>query len=219
MIFPPELVIFDCDGVLVDSEPLSNVVLRDNLARHGLDLKLDQIVDLFVGGTILGVMKTSRDMGADLPDDWVERVYSEIFDVLEQEVELIPGVIGVLDALDAAGIPYAVGSNGPHRKMEITLTRTGLMDRLRGRVFSREDVTNPKPAPDVYLKAALEAGVTPERCVVVEDSASGARAGKAAGMFTCGYTAESGPARLAPICDALFSAMEDLPPLLRLQKT
>ncbi|MDW3224151.1 MAG: HAD family phosphatase [Paracoccaceae bacterium] len=216
MIFPPELVIFDCDGVLVDSEPLSNLVIRDNLAHHGLDLSLDQIVDLFVGGTMAGVMRTARDMGAVLPEDWLDSIYDDIFDVLGREVELIPGVVSVLDALDAAEIPYAVGSNGPHRKMEITLGRTGLIDRLQGRIFSREDVPNPKPAPDVYLKAAREAGISPERCVVVEDSVSGARAGKAAGMFTCGYTAESGPERLAPICDALFDAMEDLPPLLQI---
>lgn len=216
MIFPPDLVIFDCDGVLVDSEPLTNVVIRDNLHRHGLNLSTQDIVDLFVGGTIMGIMKTAREMGADLPDDWVDGMYREVFEVLAEQVEIVPGVMGVLDALDAAGIPYAVGSNGPHRKMEITLARTGLLARLQGRVYSREDVQNPKPAPDVYLKAAEAAGVIPARCVVVEDSASGARAGKAAQMFTVGYVAETDPARLAPICDALFASMDELPKLLGL---
>ncbi|WP_187430668.1 6-phosphogluconate phosphatase [Roseobacter fucihabitans] len=215
MIFPPDLVIFDCDGVLVDSEPLTNVVIRDNLAQHGLDLSIDQIIDLFVGGTIMGVMTTAREMGARLPDDWVDHIYSEVFDVLDEKVELIPGVVAVLDALDAAGIPYAVGSNGPHRKMDITLTRTSLMSRLRGRVFSREDVAAPKPAPDVYLKAAASVGILPSRCIVVEDSASGARAGKAAGMYTLGFVAETDPARMRPICDALFKSMDELIPLLQ----
>lgn len=216
MIFPPDLVIFDCDGVLVDSEPLTNVVIRDNLAQHGLDLSIDRIVDLFVGGTIMGVQETALEMGADLPEDWVDNIYSEIFEVLADRVEAVPGIIGVLDALDAAGVAYAVGSNGPHRKMEITLSRTGLLERLQGRVFSREDVPNPKPAPDVYLKAAREAGVAPSRCVVIEDSVSGARAGKAAGMVCFGFVAETDPARLKPICDSLFADMTALPKLMGL---
>ncbi|WP_299735449.1 HAD family phosphatase [uncultured Roseobacter sp.] len=216
MNLPPDLVIFDCDGVLVDSEPLTNVIIRDNLARHGLDVSLDQIVDLFVGGTMIGVMRTARDMGAELPERWLDTIYSEIFDVLAARVEPVPGIAAVLDALDDAGIPYAVGSNGPHRKMEITLTRTGLIERLQSRIYSREDVANPKPAPDVYLKAAQEAGVAPDRCVVVEDSASGARAGKAANMCTFGYVAQSDPARLDPICDRLFASMDALPDLLGL---
>ncbi|WP_195820827.1 HAD family hydrolase [Roseobacter sp. MH60115] len=217
MNFPPDLVIFDCDGVLVDSEPVTNVVIQDNLARHGLEISLERIVDLFVGGTMAGVMSTAREMGAQLPDGWLDSIYSEMFEALEAGVDLVPGVVGVLDALDAAGIGYAVGSNGPHRKMEITLTRTGLRQRLDGQIYSREDVAQPKPAPDVYLKAAAEAGVSPDRCVVVEDSASGARAGKAAGMYCLGYVAETDPERLAPICDALFQSMDDLPGMLNLR--
>ncbi|WP_300012064.1 HAD family phosphatase [uncultured Roseobacter sp.] len=217
MTFPPDLVLFDCDGVLVDSEPLSNVVIQDNLARHGLNISIDQVEDYFVGGTLAGVMTTAREMGAKLPDGWLDSIYGEIFDVLAAEVEPVPGIFGVLDELDAAGIGYAVGSNGPHRKMEITLTRTGLRQRLSGRIYSREDVAQPKPAPDVYLKAAAEAGVSPDRCVVVEDSASGARAGKAAGMYCLGYVAGTDPERLAPICDALFRSMDDLPGLLNLR--
>ncbi|MBW4706435.1 HAD family phosphatase [Roseobacter sp. YSTF-M11] len=216
MILPPDLVIFDCDGVLVDSEPLTNVVIRDNLLRHGLDISLDRIVDLFVGGTMSGVMTTARGMGADLPGDWLDSIYSDIFEVLAAKVEPVPGAAAVLDVLDVAGIPYAVGSNGPHRKMEITLGRTGLLERLRGRVYSREDVINPKPAPDVYLKAASVAGISPHRCVVIEDSASGARAGRAAGMYCMGYVAVSDPDRLAPICDVLFASMHDVPTLLGL---
>ena len=216
MQLPPDLVIFDCDGVLVDSEPITNLVIRDNLARHGLDLPLNEIIELFVGGTMMGVMTTSRDMGATLPDGWLDEVYSEIFVALEEHVSVIPGVPELLDSLDRAGIPYAVGSNGPHAKMDITLHRTGLTDRLNGRVVSREDVARPKPAPDVYLTAAKLAGVSPARCVVVEDSPSGARAGKAAGMMTLGFVAEADPARLRPICDGVFGNMSDLPALLGL---
>ena len=213
---PPEMVLFDCDGVLVDSESLTADVLISNLGRHGLMITHNQLSDFFLGGTIMGVAAKARELGADLPANWIDDIYEEIFDVLGREVEPIPGVDAVLDSLDAAGIAYAVGSNGPRRKMEITLTRCGLADRLRGRVYSRQDVANPKPAPDVYLKAAKDAGIAPAQCVVIEDSPNGARAGIAAGMVTFGFAAETDPSRLQPICDLVFNDMADLPGLLGL---
>lgn len=210
-----DMVIFDCDGVLVDSEPLTNRVLQRNLAGYGLEMSLEDIMAQFVGGTIKGVGEQAREMGADLPDTWVDELYAQMFEALI-DVTPIPGAVDVLDALDDAGIVYAVGSNGPHAKMAITLPRCGLADRLAGRVYSREDVPNPKPAPDVYLLAAKNAGIAPERCVVVEDSGSGARAGKAAGMFVAGFHAESDIESLRPHCDALFDRMDALPKLIGL---
>lgn len=208
------MVIFDCDGVLVDSEMITNRVIQENLKRHDLLLELDEIMHLFVGGTMQGVMDLSREMGATLPDDWLDHIYSEMHAVLAKEVEPVKGAVAVLDALDAAGIPYAIGSNGLHSKMAVTLPKTGLLERFTGRVFSREDVANPKPAPDVYLLAASRAGIAPDRCVVVEDSASGAKAGVAAGMTTFGFYGETPRERLEPICNAVFGDMSELPALL-----
>ena len=216
MIHPPDLVLFDCDGVLVDSERLTNAIIRDNLAGHGLDLRLDEVIDLFVGGTMPGVRDAAIRLGARLPNDWLDAIYAEMFARLADEVEAVPGVEAVLDQLDAAGIPFAVGSNGPHAKMAVTLRRTGLDRRLQGRIWSREDVPRPKPAPDIYLHAAASLNVPPARSVVVEDSASGARAGRAAGMRVLGFTRDTEPARLAPHCDALFADMSELPRLLGL---
>lgn len=217
MIMPPDMVIFDCDGVLVDSEMITNRVMQASLAEHGLPLEIDDIMDLFVGGTMQGVMDLALSMGAKLPGDWLNQMYSEMHAVLAREVEPVAGAIAVLDALDAAGIPYAIGSNGPHAKMAVTLPKCGLQERFEGRRFSREDVANPKPAPDVYLKAASEAGIVPSRCVVIEDSANGAKAGVAAGMFTIGFHVETPKERLASICDALFANMSELPTLLGLK--
>ena len=217
MQMPPDMVIFDCDGVVVDSEGATARVLVANLARHGLPLTPEQLADMFLGGTMMGVEARAKELGAKLPSTWLDDTYQEVFDCLAKEVEAIPGIGGVLDALDAAGIPYAIGSNGPHRKMEITLTRTGLLERFKPHVYSREDVANPKPAPDVYLKAASEAGVPPHRCVVIEDSPNGARAGKAAGMYCFGFAAETAPERLQPVVDALFYDMIELPALLGLK--
>lgn len=211
------MVIFDCDGVLVDSEPITNRVMQADLAQHGLPLEFDEIMALFVGGTMQGVMNLAREMGATLPDDWLDHIYPVMNAALAVEVEPVKDAIAVLDALDAAGIPYAIGSNGPHVKMDVTLPRCGLQERFEGRRYSREDVQNPKPAPDVYLKAASDAGIAPSRCVVIEDSASGAKAGIAAGMFTFGFCEETPKERLEPICDALFNDMAELPALLGLK--
>ncbi|MEM6308546.1 MAG: HAD family phosphatase [Pseudomonadota bacterium] len=208
------MVLFDCDGVLVDSEPLTTLIMRDNLARYGLDIPLDRVVDLFVGGTMPGVEKTARNMGAALPDDWLDEIYAEMFDRLGQEVEEIPGISSVLDVLDTYGIKYAVCSNGPHAKMQVTLKKTGLLARFGDAVFSREDVASPKPAPDVYLHAAQKFGVPARKCVVVEDSESGAKAGQAAGMMTLGYAAATATEILEPVCDQVFADMARLPTLL-----
>lgn len=216
MNMPPEMVLFDCDGVLVDSETLAADVLCANLTRHGLPISRTDFADLFLGGTIMGVADKAREMGATLPDTWIDDTYEELFSVLAASVEAIEGASQVLDALDAAGIGYAVCSNGPHRKMDITLGRTGLATRLKGRIYSREDVARPKPAPDLYLKAAVDAGVAATRCVVIEDSAAGAQAGRAAGMSVFGFAAETPAARLAPVTDAIFSHMDELPALLGL---
>lgn len=216
MQMPPEMVIFDCDGVIVDSESITDRVMQASFERYGLTLGTDEIARLFVGGTMQGAMDNAIALGAALPSNWLDLIYPEIFEALEREVEAVPNVGVVLDALDAAGIPYAIGSNGPHAKMDVTLRCTGLKERFKGRIYSREDVAKGKPAPDVYLKAANDAGIAPERCVVVEDSATGAKAGVAAGMFTFGFYAETPKEHLAPICDQLFDDMKDLPNLLGL---
>ncbi len=209
-----DMVIFDCDGVLVDSEPISNGVMQRSLARYGLPLPLDEVMRIFVGGTLEGGFMRAKERGADLPADWVSQIDAEICVALEAQAEAITGVVQVLDALEGAGIPYAVASNGPHRKMGITLGCTGLKARFDGRIYSADDVKNPKPAPDVYLKAATDAGVGPARCAVIEDSASGARAGKAAGMAVFGFAADTPADRLRPVCDQIFDKMAELPRLL-----
>ena len=213
---PPGYVLFDCDGVLVDSEPITNRILRDDLADHGLDLRLDQIFEMFVGGTMQGVMTRAREMGATLPDTWLDHIYARMFAALEAECVVIPGVPAMLDALDAAGVGYAVGSNGPVAKMEVTLRRCGLWERMEGRIFSAHECAASKPAPDVYLKAAAAGGFAPADCCVVEDSATGARAAVAAGMACYGYACPATREKLRPHCVALFEDMTTLPALLGL---
>lgn len=211
----PDLVIFDCDGVLVDSEPVSNRLLVENLARHNLRLSLDQAMALFVGGTMAGVRDKARAMGAVLPEDWVDEIYAETYTRLRQGVDAIPGVACVLDALDAAGVPYCVGSNGSDQKMAITLGGTGLLPRFAGRLFSAHAYGVAKPDPDLFLIAARALGVPPARAVVIEDSATGALAAKRAGMACFGYAPQGGAA-LAEHGAQVFGDMATLPGLLGL---
>lgn len=208
-------ILFDCDGVLVDSEPLTTRVMRDSLAAHGLEMTLEEVDERFVGGTMAGVLTQATAMGALLPEGWVDDVYAQSYAVLREQVELIPGVIEMLDRCDAAGLAYAVGSNGRSDKMQITLGRTGLLDRFEGRMFSAQEVGQPKPAPDVYLFAANALSLSPEDCVVIEDSATGVKAAIAAGMRCFAYVPDGDGRKQAAAGATVFRDMAELPDLLK----
>jgi HAD superfamily hydrolase (TIGR01509 family) len=208
------MVMFDSDGVLEDSEGMTHDLLRDDLAAHGLDMPWEDVSDLFIGGTMAGVCREATRLGAALPEGWVDDFYRRMDAMLAEKVEAITGAEGVLERLVAAGIPFAVGSNGRMRKMEITLGKTGLMRFLVGRYYSAQEMGAPKPAPDVYLHAAKAEGIAPSDCVVIEDSATGARAAVAAGIPCYGFIEETAAEQLAPHCAVLFDDMAKLPALL-----
>lgn len=213
----PKAVLFDCDGVLVDSEPLGLALLQDDLARHGFAITMDDIHAGWVGMTISGVAKKARELGVALPPDWVERHYALLYAKLAEGIPLIPGIEAVLDRLDAAGIAFAVGSNGTRRKMEITLSQhPRVWRRLRNHLHSGQEMPRPKPDPALYLAAAAGLGIPPADCVVVEDSAPGCRAGVAAGMRTLGFAATGDGARLAAEGAEVFHRMDVLPARLGL---
>ena len=212
------LVIFDCDGVLVDSEPITNRMLAEELSASGLPMTRDQAIEMFVGGTIQSVFEKACALGAELPNDWVEGFYDRMVDTLRREIEIVPGVSFVLDVLDRHGIPYCVGSNGPMKKMEATLQKTGLWHRLNGRIYSAHDVGIAKPDPGLFLHAAQEMGFRPDETVVIEDSASGAKAAKAAGMRCYGYTKDTPEEKLTPHNVIPFHDMIELPQLLGLEQ-
>lgn len=215
----PEAVLFDCDGVIVDSEGPTLALFVEELALHGLPLTLEAFEADYLGQTVEMVARQAMQAGAALPEGWVAHFYGRMNEVMLAGVPLIPGVLGVLDRLDAAGIPFAMGSNGSLGKMRITLGQHGLQGRFRA-VLSGQALGKPKPAPEVYLAAAAACGVQPEGCVVIEDSAQGARAGLAAGARVLGYAAhgtETPTARsLAALGVPLFHRMEDLPGLIGL---
>ena len=213
----PEAVLFDCDGVVVDSEGPTLVLFVEDLALHGLPLTLATFEADYLGQTVEMVAEQATRAGAKLPEGWVAHFYGRMNRMLKAGVPLVPSVLGVLDRLDAAGVPFAMGSNGSLSKMEITLGQHGIAGRFRA-VLSGQALGRPKPAPDVYLAAAAACGVRPEACVVIEDSAQGARAGLAAGARVLGYAAhgaETATARsLVALGVPLFHRMEELPGLL-----
>nr|WP_319388211.1 HAD-IA family hydrolase [uncultured Cohaesibacter sp.] len=213
---PPKLVLFDCDGVLVDSETVANRVLVANLARHGLAIRIEDAERNFVGGTLQTAFEDLKAMGADLPDSWGMDYRKELHGKLREGVEPIAGVIAVLDRLDALGVPYCVASNGSDEKMAITLGQTGLWARFEGRRFSAKTVGVAKPDPGLFLAAAKGMGVAPADCVVVEDSASGATAARRAGMPCLGYAPKGDGAALLEQGARLFRDMALLPGLLGL---
>ena len=215
----PAAVLFDCDGVIVDSEGPTFDLLIADLAAHGLPLTRNQLETHYIGGTIETVATRARAAGAGLPDDWVADIYARMYAMLEKGTPLIPGILQVFDRLDAWGIPFAVGSNGPPEKMRISLGQHGLIPRFRA-VLSGQSMGRPKPAPDVYLAAAAACGAAPRDCVVIEDSPSGAQAALAAGIPCLGFAAHgpgTPPAQgLAALGIPLFHSMTDLPGLLDL---
>ncbi|GAA5074524.1 HAD family hydrolase [Roseibacterium beibuensis] len=213
----PDLIIFDCDGVLVDSEPVSNRLLVDNLARHGLSLTFDEAMGLFIGGTMAGVGEKARSLGADLPDDWVDEIYAETYAKLREGVDPIPGIPALLDQLDTVGLPYCVASNGSEEKMGITLGSTGLAPRFDGRRYSAHTLRVAKPDPGLFLHAAADLGVDPAKCLVVEDSPTGAEAARRAGMPCFGYAPEGDGARLAAKGAQIIRDMAEIPALIGIQ--
>ncbi|MER7397577.1 HAD family hydrolase [Streptomyces sp. NPDC000151] len=210
-----DLVIFDNDGVLVDSEPLSNTILAGYLTELGHPTTYEESIRDYMGAAIHRVHDlVAERTGQRLPADFDTTFHARVFAAFEQELTPVPGVPELLAELAAAGTLYCVASSGSHERIRVGHRKTGL-DRwfADDRIFSSEDVGRGKPAPDLFLHAAEKMGVSPERCAVVEDSPLGVQAAVAAGMDVYGFTAMTPADRLAG-ATALFAEMTKLPDLL-----
>ncbi len=207
-----DLVIFDCDGVLVDSERLA--VRTEALILSGLGWPLTEaeIVERFVGRSA-GYMQQEIERRLGRSIDWSAEFEPRYREVFEQELVAVPGIF---EALDEITSPVCVASSGSHDKMTFTLGKTGLIDRFDGRIFSVDQVAHGKPAPDVFLFAANQMGAASDRCAVVEDSASGVTAGLAAGMAVFAFAGSVTSAEALSMDGAVvFDDMRTLPGLLR----
>jgi HAD superfamily hydrolase (TIGR01509 family) len=208
-----DLVIFDCDGVLIDSERLAIRTESQILHELGWPLSEAEVIDLFVGRSAV-YMQSVIEEKIGRPIDWQAVFEDRVREACERE--LVP-VDGVVAALDEITTPSCVASSSSHRMLDFKLGLTGLAERFAGRVYSAEDVAHGKPDPAVFLFAAASMDVAPNRCAVIEDSVSGVEAGLAAGMAVFAFSGSVTSARdLQRDGVVLFDSMRDLPNLLTL---
>jgi HAD superfamily hydrolase (TIGR01509 family) len=180
-----DLIIFDCDGVLVDSEVLSCRAHAQVLSRHGYPITADQVFDRFLGrSTRQANIEIEADLGRRLPDDFHAQLQDELFHSFEADLRAVPHIA---EALDSITQPVCVASSGSQPRMRVSLGRCGLYDRLMPHIFSASQVAHGKPAPDLFLFAAAQMQVSPARCIVIEDSVPGVAGAIAAGMTVLGF--------------------------------
>jgi HAD superfamily hydrolase (TIGR01509 family) len=213
-----DLIIFDCDGVLVDSEVISCRAHADVLSRHGYPITQQQVFDRFLGrSTRQANSEVEAELGRALPDDFHVQLQDELFRSFEADLEAVAHIHEALDAISQA---VCVASSGSHPRMRVTLGRTRLHDRFAPNIFSASQVVNGKPAPDLFLFAARQMTVPPERCLVIEDSLPGVTGGRAAGMTVLGFHGGShcrpghGDSLRAAGAAAIFDDMRQLPGLI-----
>ncbi|MET3331973.1 MULTISPECIES: HAD family hydrolase [Bradyrhizobium] len=209
----PDLIIFDCDGVLVDSELLSCRCLSEVLAEFGIALSQEQALELFLGRSTKAIEQHYRDLGQIVPDGFLPRLKSQVLSTFAASLEPIPGIAGVTSDLS---VPFCVASSSDLDRVALSLDVTGLRAHFGERLYTAQMVRHGKPAPDLFLLAAEKMRVQPARTLVIEDSLSGVKAGKAAGMTVWGfvggshYRGRDGRAILSEAgADRVFARMSD----------
>jgi HAD superfamily hydrolase (TIGR01509 family) len=210
------LVIFDCDGVLVDSEGPSNRLVAAEITALGLPMTAEESIDRFVGRRLSDIPPMIEPLlGHPVPPDWVGSLRRKLLAVLQDEVEAMPGAHDALRAVAAMGLPYRIASNSSHEEMAVKFARVAMTDLVEGRTHSARDVRAGKPAPDVFLHAAAAAGVPPAACLVIEDSVPGALAARAAGMACVGLAPRGDDPALRAAGAVLIRSFDELPAILR----
>ncbi len=215
---PPSLVIFDCDGVLVDSERISNRVLAANLTSLGIAISTKESRGRYQGLLLADIAaRASAELGRPLPADWAEGYERERDVAFEAELAVVPGARAAIEGVLAAGARACVASQGRLAKTRLTLGLTGLRELFEpDALFSAESVPRGKPHPDLFLHAAAAMGFEPHATAVVEDSPSGVKAARAAQMRVLGYSADSDAEALREAGAELICSMSEVPARLRL---
>ncbi len=207
---PLRLLILDCDGVLIDSEPPSNRLIAQECRARGLAITDAQAMLRFAGKALPQIAaELELQDRIELPVDWPGRMHRRLIVMLEQEAVLIDGVWEMLDAMRGLALPVRVASNSSHEEMDVKFRRTGLDRLLQGRLHSAQDVARPKPWPDLFLSAAAAEGVDPAACLVVEDSDTGVQAAQAAAM-ACVVLRARGAHAVTPAADEHAAAVAQI---------
>lgn len=208
-------ILFDCDGVLVDSEQWSCGAWIPVLKKHGIDVELADI-QVFLGRSDASVLAHyARQTGRSLSDDLIGEKESVYFDLARGALETFPGLIDLLDRLAEQKVPMAVASSGRPHKIRFSLEQVGLLDRF-DILCSASEVERGKPAPDLFIHAAQKMSIPPHQCIVIEDSTAGIQAAAAAGMSVLGFCSSlSREQLLAAGAEHVFSHYDELPTLLK----
>ncbi|MSP01619.1 MAG: HAD family hydrolase [Acetobacteraceae bacterium] len=217
---PLELVIFDCDGVLIDSEGLCNRIVAGILTADGWPMTPEECEHRFIGMSFYAMQPVIETrLGRSLGHGWVDRVVADVTEAMAREVEPMPGGREALEAVTAMGLPWRIASNSSHEEMDAKFRRAGWLDLVSGRLHSAVDAVMlggaGKPAPDVFLAAARAEGIDPAGCLVIEDSVHGVTAARAAGMDCLGLVLRGDGAALRAAGAIPFRSMHDLPALLK----
>lgn len=203
----PDLVIFDCDGVLVDTEVILQRIDLQLVTELGWPITIDEIREHFLGRKTDQVLAAiEARLGRPVPHGWAQKRRSAYQRACEMELRTVPGVTDAIASIHASGTQTCVASSGSHQAIRHSLGLTGLWSTFEGRVFSSHDVPHPKPAPDVFLLAASNLGVEARACVVIEDSPVGVRAAHAAGMRAVGYAGRT-PATMLHAAEVVIEDM------------
>jgi HAD superfamily hydrolase (TIGR01509 family) len=207
-------IIFDCDGTLVDSEVLSNELLVEAVAEHGLVLSVHEALSAFRGGKMADcVAELEARLGRSLPPDFVPAFRARIAQAFRTRLKPVEGAVALIEALAAGPRSICVASSGPPEKIELSLSLTGLWPFFRGRIFSSYEVGSWKPDPGLFLHAAAAMGIAPADCAVVEDSLPGIQAGLAAGMTVFAFQPDEADGRI-PAEVTVLRELRMLPGLL-----
>ncbi len=208
------LIIFDCDGVLVDSEAIASRVFAEQLYKAGFDYSTDECRLQFTGLSLDSCRQQIEALHSRaLPENFFAQLQSATFARFAQQLRAVDGINNVLDFLDTAGWNYCVASSGSYDKMRFTLGLTHLLPRVEDRLFSASDVLQGKPAPDLFLHAARQCGYRAQHCIVIEDAAPGILAAQRAGMLVCAYGEQHTGIAQTPSTVA-FTDMSELPAIL-----
>ena len=213
----PDLVIFDCDGVLVDSEATSGRVALEAIAELGVVMSREEMSGRYLGASDADMLRDiERRLGVVQPPGFMERLESRKIAAFEKGVPAMTGSVQAVREVVGADLLACVATSGTTEETRAKLDSVGLRALFAGRIFSARQVPRGKPHPDLFLFAAAEMGVAPDRCVVVEDSLSGVRAAVAAGMRVLGYVPQGDGTVLREAGAEVFHDMADLPALLGL---
>ncbi len=207
----PDLVIFDCDGVLVDSEHISDRVFCEVLTDAGCPLTSAESGSMFTGFSMKSCMEIAEQhFGKKLQAGTLEEYYRRVYAAFRAELKPVKNSPMAVESIDKAGIKICVASSASHDTLAVTLGTTGLLPYFTGRIFSSQDVERGKPFPDLFLHAAKTMGADPSKCIVVEDSIPGAKAGRAAGMKVFGYAEVTNTDKLRSEGAIVFTDMKEL---------